>query len=55
MNVSLTCAVKPAMPDSLDKPCVFEGAPISLQVAAARWEDEKVMRALSLIAGIVQA
>lgn len=55
MNVSLDFAVQPAMPDSSDKPSVFEGAPISLQVAAARWEDEKVMRGLSLIAGIVQA
>lgn len=31
------------------------GAPLALQVAAVRWEDEKVLRAIELIDAVLKA
>ncbi|KAK8843495.1 hypothetical protein IAR55_007155 [Kwoniella newhampshirensis] len=36
-------------------PELMQGAPISLQIAAPRWEDEKVMKALEIVSDIVRS
>jgi Asp-tRNA(Asn)/Glu-tRNA(Gln) amidotransferase A subunit family amidase len=39
--------------DDADDPAKFLNAPLSLQIACQRWEDEKVLAALSVIAAVV--
>lgn len=41
--------------DAADSPETFLGAPIPLQVAAVRWEDEKVLAAIEMIDAVLKA
>lgn len=40
--------------DDADDPAKFLHAPLSLQIACQRWEDEKVLAALELISAVVR-
>jgi hypothetical protein len=37
-----------------DDPAKFLNAPLSLQIACQRWEDEKVLSALDMISAVVR-
>jgi hypothetical protein len=40
--------------DDADDPAKFLNAPLSLQIACQRWDDEKVLAALGLISTVVR-